>query len=221
VRIFNDKEVDELILLDILATPDSRKIAFDYLRQVVSECFMPICYGGGVNSLVDMHTLFNIGIEKISINSHAVENPSFVRSAADEYGSQSIVVSMDVKKNILGKYEIYTCGGRKNTKLSPVEFARQMEDMGAGELLINSIDRDGMMQGYDIQLIRSVIETVRIPVIASGGAGKPRDLVDALTDGGAAAAAAGSLFVYQGKHRAVLISYPTPREVGQLSEECA
>jgi imidazole glycerol-phosphate synthase subunit HisF len=213
VRIFNDKEVDELILLDILATPENRKPQFDYLHQVVSECFMPVCYGGGVNNLEDMRTLFKLGIEKISLNSYAVENRSFICAAANEFGSQSIVVSIDVKKDLFGKYEVYTMGGRKRTHLSPVDFACQMEQMGAGEIMINSIDRDGTMQGYDLELVQTITDAVHVPVIACGGAGKIEDLADVILNGDAAAAAAGSLFVFQGKHRAVLISYPTSQNV--------
>ncbi len=150
VRIFNDKEVDELILLDITVTKERRDISFEFLKQVVSECFMPICYGGGVKSIEDMHTLFTIGTEKIAINSHAVEHPELIREAADQFGSQSIVISIDVKKNLLGRHEVFTRSGTHNTHLNPVEYARKMETLGAGEILINSIDRDGMMQGYDL-----------------------------------------------------------------------
>jgi imidazole glycerol-phosphate synthase subunit HisF len=216
VRIFNDKEVDELILLDILATSENRKPQFDYLHQVVSECFMPVCYGGGVNSLEDMRHLFKLGIEKISINSYAVENSAFIRNAANEFGSQSIVVSIDVKKDLFGKYEVYTMGGRQRTHLSPVDFASQVEEMGAGEIMINSIDRDGAMQGYDYELVHTVTEAVHLPVIACGGASSIEDLVGVIINGGAAAAAAGSLFVFQGKHRAVLISYPTSKNIDEF-----
>jgi imidazole glycerol-phosphate synthase subunit HisF len=215
VRIFNDKEVDELILVDILATPENRRPQFEYLRQVVSECFMPVCYGGGVNNLEDMRLIYQIGIEKISINSYAIENNDFIRTAANEFGNQSIVVSIDVKKDLFGNYKVYANGGREKTNLSPVDYAIRMEEMGAGEILINSIDRDGTMQGFDIDLIRHVTEAVHVPVIASGGAGKIEDLATVILYGGAAAASAGSLFVFQGRHRAVLISYPTSNEIAQ------
>jgi imidazole glycerol-phosphate synthase subunit HisF len=213
VRIFNDKEVDELILLDIQSTPENRTPQFEYIHQVVSECFMPVCYGGGVNNIDEMETLFRLGIEKISLNTAAVENQELVKTAVCEFGRQAIVISIDVKKNLLGKYEVFTCGGRKNARLNPVDFARQVEDLGAGEILINSIDRDGTMQGYDIDLIHNITAVVNVPVIACGGAGKVQDLADVITKGGATAAAAGSLFVFQGKHRAVLISYPSSLEI--------
>jgi imidazole glycerol-phosphate synthase subunit HisF len=219
VRIFNEKEVDELVLLDIKATVERRKPSFDLLEKIASECFMPLCYGGGIVSLEDMRVLFNLGIEKVSINSYAVENPWFIERAADLFGTQSIIVSIDVKKNWLGKYEIFTRGGRKAAGLDPVKFAVEMAHRGAGELFLNSINQDGTRLGYDIELIKSVTRAVEIPVVACGGAGKFQDLIDAVKKGGASAAASGSLFVFQGPHRAVLISYPTPHELRNLSQQ--
>jgi cyclase len=209
VKIFNDKEVDELVFLDINATIEGRRPPFDTLAEIASECFMPLGYGGGVSALEDIKTILGVGIEKVSINSHAVENPSFVRQAADQVGSQSVVVSIDVKKTLLGRYQVVTQGGRRTTSLDPVRFAVQMAEMGAGEILLTSVDRDGTMQGYDLDLIRKVAHAVDIPVVACGGAAKLDDLAAAVRDGGASAAAAGSMFVFQGKHRAVLISYPS------------
>jgi len=208
VKIFNDKEVDELIFLDITATVEGRRPPFDILAEIASECFMPLGYGGGVRTLEDIRTILGVGIEKVSINSQAVEVPAFVRQAADQVGSQSVVVSIDVKKTVLGRYQVVTQGGRRATSLDPVRFAVQMAEMGAGEILLNSIDRDGTMQGYDLGLIQKVAHSVDIPVVACGGAAKIDDLAAAVQDGGASAAAAGSMFVFQGKHRAVLISYP-------------
>jgi len=213
VKIFNDKEVDELLFLDIAATIENRKPPYKLLEEIAGECFMPLGYGGGIRDLEDIRTILNLGVEKISINSYAVENPFFIRAAADYAGSQSVIVSMDVKKDLRGRYEILTRGGRKATGLNPVKFAVEMEKQGAGELLLNSIDRDGMMQGYDIELIKLVTGAVGIPVVACGGAGKAEDLADAVKRGGASAAAAGSLFVFQGARRAVLISYPTSEEL--------
>jgi cyclase len=174
---------------------------------------MPLGYGGGIRDLEDIKQILSLGVEKVSINSYAVENPSFIKVAADLVGSQSIIVSIDVKQDLWGKYKVFIHSGRKNTGLDPVRFAVDMEAMGAGELFLNSIDRDGMMQGYDIELIRSVSGAVRIPVVACGGAGSVDDLADAVMKGGASAAAAGSLFVFQGRHHAVLISYPTSSEL--------
>jgi cyclase len=213
VRIFNDKEVDELIFLDITATVERKKPPFKLLSEIASECFMPLGYGGGINNLEDIRTILSLGVEKIAINSAAVETPSFVSAAADRVGSQSIVVSIDVKKNFFGSYKVFTHSGTKKTGLNPVEFAVQMEQMGAGELLINSIDRDGTMQGYNLDLVKQISQAVSIPVVACGGAGTVDDLAGAVKQGGASAAAAGSMFVFQGPHRAVLISYPAGNEL--------
>lgn len=216
VRIFNDKEVDELIFLDITATPEGRGPSFDLLNNITSECFMPLGYGGGIRSMDDVRKLLSIGIEKVILNTSAVENPSLVRSAADYAGSSSVVISMDVKKNLLGKYEVQIRSGKKGTGLDPVRHAVEMEKMGAGEIFVNSIDRDGVMQGYDIELVRRVSDAVTVPVVACGGAGKLQDLADVIKLGGASAAAAGSLFVFQGPLRGVLISYPSPADLKRI-----
>jgi imidazole glycerol-phosphate synthase subunit HisF len=213
IRIFNEKEVDELIFLDTTATLESRRPPFKLIATIASECFMPVCYGGGVRRLEDFKELFKVGIEKVAVNSYAVQDPAFVKSAADRFGSQSVVVSIDVKKNLFGKYRVFTHGGRKHTGRDPVTMAVEMEKMGAGELLLNSINRDGTMQGYDIDLVEQVSEAVGIPVIACGGAGKFEDFTAAVTEGGASAVAAGSIFVFQGRHRAVLITYPSRGEL--------
>lgn len=209
VRIFNEKEVDELVFLDISATIENKKPNFKLIADIASESFMPFGYGGGIRDLNDMKELFNLGVEKVIVNSYAIENPEFIKKASDLFGSQSVVVSIDVKKTLLGKYEIYTLSGKKNTKIDPIAFAKQVESVGAGEVFLNSIERDGTMQGYDIDLIRKVSEAINIPVIACGGAGKLEDFTDAVKKGGASAVAAGSMFVFHGKHRAVLINYPS------------
>ena len=216
VRIFNDKEVDELILLDITATNQNRPPAFDRLGNITSECFMPLGYGGGIRSMDDIKKLLSIGIEKVILNTSAVENPMLVRAAADYAGSQAVVISIDVKKNFLGKYDVFIRSGRKGTGLDPVKHAIEMEKQGAGELFVNAIDRDGTMQGYDLDLIRCVSEAVSIPVVACGGAGRLQDLADAIKIGGASAAAAGSLFVFQGPLRGVLISYPSQDDLKRI-----
>lgn len=213
VKIFNDKEVDELVFLDITATAEGRAPAFKYIAEIASECFMPLGYGGGIRTLDDVRTLLSLGVEKVIVNSHAVRNPDFVRAAADFAGSQSVVVSIDVKQGAFGRYSVFTHAGQKSTGLDPVTVAVAMEEAGAGELLLTSVDRDGTMQGYDLELIRRVAGSVGIPVVACGGAGKVEHLVQAVRAGGASAAAAGSLFVFQGPHRAVLISYPSPDEL--------
>ena len=213
VKLFNDKEVNELVLLDITATVENKRPPFDLLSKITSECFMPLCYGGGVRSLDDMRALFNLGIEKVAINSHALENPGFVRSAADLFGTQSVVASIDAKRRLLGGYEVFSHAGHKATGVDPLAFAQEMEKQGAGEILLNSIDRDGTMRGYDLDLIERVTKHCSIPVVACGGAGTVRDLGEAVNRGGASAAAAGSMFVFQGPHRAVLISYPRRQEL--------
>lgn len=221
VKIFNDKEVDELVFLDITATVEGKSPPFELLSKVASEAFMPLGYGGGIRSLADIKTILGLGIEKVIINSYAVENPTFIREAAAFAGSQSVVVSLDVRKTLWGKYEIYTHGGRNSTGLDPVAFAVQMEAAGAGELLLNAIDQDGVMQGYDLALIRHVTDAVSIPVVACGGARTTADLAAAIQQGGASAAAAGSMFVFHGPHRAVLISYPPYAELKTLFEHSA
>jgi cyclase len=218
VKIFNEKEVDELVFLDIAATISDRKPNFKLIAEIASECFMPFGYGGGIRNLRDIRELFNLGVEKVIINSYGAEYPQFIKQASDLYGGQSIVVSIDVKRNPGGKYEVYTRSGTKNTKLDPVQCAVQMQKMGSGELLLNSIDRDGTMAGYDIELLRMVSEVVTIPVVACGGAGKLQDFYEAVNKGGAAAVAAGSLFVLHGKYRAVLISYPSGTELDSIFE---
>ena len=216
VRIFNDKEVDELVLLDITATPEKRGPQFDLLKNIASEAFIPLAYGGGIRSMDDVKRLLSIGIEKLIMNTSAVETPSLVREVADHAGSQAAVVSMDVKKGLLGKYEVFTHCGQKKTGLDPVKHAIEMEKMGAGEILINSIDRDGTMQGYDVDLVRKVADAVSVPVVACGGAGNLSHVSEVIKQGHASAAAAGSIFVFQGPLRGVLISYPTPKELKEF-----
>lgn len=208
VRIFNEKEVDELILLDILSTVNHEPIQFELIHDIVSEAFMPVAYGGGIKTMDDAQRLIGLGIEKIVLNTNAVENPGFVEKAARVIGSQSVVVCIDAKKNIFGRYDVYTHGGRKRVKTDPISLARDMERMGAGEIVIQSMERDGMMTGYDLDLVRQVSSAVRVPVIACGGAGNLNHFTEVVNHGGASAVAAGSMFVFQGKHRAVLISYP-------------
>lgn len=213
VKIFNEKEVDELIFLDIYATVENRTPNFDFIHDIATECFIPFGYGGGIRNIDEAGNLFNLGVEKIILNTYAVENPSFIKELSKTFGSQSIVISIDVKKRLLGNYEIFTHSGKNRIKLDPVHFAIQMEEMGAGEIFLNSIDKDGTMQGYDIQLIKKVSQSVNIPVIACGGAGKIDDFASAVKEGSASAVAAGSMFVFHGKLRAVLINYPEINEL--------
>jgi cyclase len=216
VRIFNEKEVDELIFLDIDATIEKRAPPFSIIKKIAEECFMPFSYGGGIATLQHIEEIIKSGAEKIIINSQAIIRKNFVHEAAVRFGSSTIVVSMDVKKKLIGGNTVHIHGGRQNTGINPVDFAREIEDEGAGEIFVNSIDRDGTMEGYDIELIKSVSEAVTIPVIACGGAGNLNDLKEVVRNGGASAAAAGSLFVFHGKRRAVLITYPSYNEISEL-----
>jgi cyclase len=215
VKIFNEKEVDELIFLDITASIEKKKPNLKLLNEIATECFMPLCYGGGIKSIEDIKSIINSGVEKVALNSIAVESPDFVKKAADIYGSSTIVVSIDIKKNFWGKKNIYTYSGTKNTGIDPVKFAVEMQKNGAGELLINSIDNDGMMNGYHYELINQISKEVDIPVIACGGAGNLQHLKQAY-EAGASALAAGSMFVFHGLHRAVLINYPSQKELQEI-----
>jgi cyclase len=223
VRIFNEKEVDELIFLDITTSRKknpqpikNNQYILDILSKISDECFMPLTFGGGIRDIEDIRKLLKTGVEKVSINTYGIENPSFIKEASSTFGSQSIIVSIDVKKHRDSSYEVFTHGGTKSTGLDPVSLAIEMESMGAGEILINSIDRDGTMKGYDIELIKNVSNKVNIPVIASGGAGKLEDFSDAINEGNASAAAAGAFFVFIGRKRAVLINYPNKKEIENI-----
>lgn len=216
VKIFNEKGVDELIFLDITATVQNRLPRFDIVEKIASECFMPVCYGGGIRSTEVIRKLFGIGIEKVSIGSYAIENPYFIKEASGEFGSQSIVVCIDTKRNSHGQHEVVAHNAKRSTGMDPLAFVINMEEMGAGELLINSVDRDGMMNGYDIDLISKITEKVNIPVIACGGAGNLDDIRDIILKGRASSAAAGSLFVFYGNLRAVLINYPEQKELERV-----
>ena len=212
VRIFNQKEVDELILLDIHATTQSRGVDFETLEKVVSECFMPICYGGGVRTLEDMRRLYALGIEKVSLGAAAFEVPDLVRQASSEFGAQAVVVTLDVKKSLLGKVSVRTRNGTQDTKMSPPDAARRLADQGAGEILLYSIDRDGTWSGFDLKLIESVAHCVTVPVVATGGAGSLQDIQAAVKQAGASAVAIGSMAVFQGKDLGVLIKFPSRKE---------
>ncbi|MFX1261507.1 MAG: AglZ/HisF2 family acetamidino modification protein [Promethearchaeota archaeon] len=214
VRIFNDKEVDELVFLDISATLEKRSPKYEMIRDIATECFMPFGYGGGIHDIETAARILKLGSEKVIFNSAATDL-GFLREAADVFGSQSVVVSIDVSRVRRGKYQVFTHSGTVNTKMNPVEFATSVEAAGAGEIFLNSIDRDGTMEGYDIELLKSVTSAVNIPVVACGGAWKLEHLREAILKGGASAVSAGSMFVFHGPHRAVLINYPTQEELKQ------
>ena len=215
VRIFNEKEVDEILVLDIGATPTGATPPYAAIEELASECFMPLGYGGGITSLEQIRTIFRLGVEKVVLNSALFTHPGLLAEAAATFGSQSIVAAIDVKRGLLGGYGVRTHGGRVAHKLDPVAHARALEAAGAGEILLTAIDRDGTRQGYDLALTRAVAAAVSIPVVACGGAGELADFGRAL-EAGAAAVAAGSFFVLHGKHRAVLVTYPAPGELDAL-----
>lgn len=219
VKLFNDMGADELAFLDIMANGEKRSISLDFVRRVGDEANMPFSVGGGIRSINEIQQILSAGAEKVILNTIASENPDFIKEASEEFGSSTIVVSIDVKKSLFGKELTYIYSGKKATKYDPVTFAKLAEEKGAGEIIINSIEKDGMMNGYDISLIRRVSEAVRIPVVALGGAGNINDLPKAILDGYASAVAAGSLFVFHGARRAVLINYPTQEELIQLFHE--
>lgn len=215
VRIFNDKEVDELVFLDIDATPSGNGPNFELLADIASETFMPLAYGGGVASLAQVKRLLALGIEKVIIGAAAENSPGFVSEIAGVVGSSSVVVSVDVRRNRRMQCGVFVNRGRQDCKQDPVSRARELERRGAGEILLNSIDRDGTQLGYDLDLIRQVSDAVSIPVVAVGGAGSLQHFRDAANQG-ASAVAAGSLFVFHGKHKAVLITYPDRKELEEL-----
>lgn len=192
-KIYDAQKADELIFLDIDATSEKRAAAYEVIRNAANECFMPMTIGGGIGNIETIHRMLEIGADKVAINAAAAENPLFIREAAAKFGSQCIVVSIDVKKNN-GIYEVFTHNGKKPTGKDPVEWAREVERLGAGEILLTSIDNEGTMKGYDLGLIKSVADAVGIPVIANGGAGNLQDFHDAIMIGKASAVAAGSLF---------------------------
>lgn len=212
VRIFNDLKADELIFLDIEASKNNRLISLDFVKNVGEEARMPFAVGGGIRSIDHIRSIIAAGAEKVVINTCAGQNPDFIKEASETFGSTTIVVCIDVKKKFFKGQQTWILGGGRSTGFTPTAFAGLMEKNGAGEIIIQSIDRDGMMQGYDVDLIRSVSTAVGIPVVALGGAGKSEDLKEAYQSGHANGLAAGSLFVYQGKRRGVLINYPDKKE---------
>jgi cyclase len=216
VKIFNDKEVDELIFLDITATAQGRKPNIKYITEIATEAFMPLCYGGGLNNIDDIRAVIKAGIEKVSINSALEKDPDLITRTADLLGSSSTVASIDVKKDFWGKYRVAVRNASKKLSIPVLEFAQMLEAKGAGEIVLNSVDRDGVMEGFNLPLIEEISSQVGIPVIACGGAGNVTHLRQAI-QAGASAVAAGSMFVFQGKHRAVLISYPSQEELMKLN----
>lgn len=208
VRIFNEKEVDEIMILDIDATVQGREPDYKMIENLAAECRMPLCYGGGVKTVYQAQRIFSLGVEKVAISSASVMNPGLIAEIGRRVGSQSIVVVLDVKKNKSGKYEIWTHNGKNNTGKDAIEYAKELENIGAGEIVVNSIDNDGQMKGYDMDLVENVRTSVHLPLTILGGAGKLEDIGSLISKYGIIGASAGSLFVFKGVFRAVLINYP-------------
>lgn len=216
VRIFNELEVDELVFLDITATLEKRSPNLKVLADIANECFMPLGYGGGIRKFEDAKAIFKLGFEKIVLNSYAVEAPTFISRLAEHFGSQSVIVSIDVKKGLLGANQVKTHAGGKNAKIGVVEWAQEVERLGAGEILLTSIDREGTWEGFDIELVKSVTDAVGIPVIANGGAGSLEHIGQVVKEASASAVALGSMVVFQKKGAGVLVNFPNAGELNRV-----
>ncbi len=215
VRIFNEKEVDELVFLDITATPEGRGPDFELLADIAGEAFMPMAYGGGITTLEQVQRIFALGFEKAVIDTAVYTAPQLIREAVAIYGSQSIVGCVDVRRTLLGRYELSSHAGKTKQPIGLKEHVVELERLGVGEIIVNAVDRDGTQSGYDLKLIREVSSAVSVPVVACGGASGIDDFAAAVHEGGASAVAAGSLFVFVGPHRAVLINYPPRAELAK------
>lgn len=208
VRIFNEKNVDELMVLDIDATVKGLEPDFKLIEKLSQECRMPVCYGGGIQTADQALKILSLGVEKVSISSAAIQNPDVIKNIADKVGSQSVVVTLDVKRKHFNRYVVHTHNGNVSTRRNPAELALEIQRLGAGEIVINSIDNDGMMTGYDLKLVSQVKKNLDIPITVAGGCGSIDHLIALHKQEGIIGAAAGSFFVFKGKYKAVLISYP-------------
>jgi cyclase len=213
VRIFNELEVDELCFLDIRATIEGRSPNISILQQISNECFMPLSYGGGVKDFQTARQIMSIGFEKIVVNSEAYKNKLLITQLMDHFGAQAVIGSIDVKKNLWGKYVVYVKDGSEKINVGPVEWAQEMQLLGAGEILLTSMDRDGTWSGFDVELTRKVTEAVSIPVIANGGAGNTSHISEVVKNGHASAVSLGSMVVYQKKEMGVLVNFPDKVEL--------
>lgn len=222
VKIFNEKEVDELMVIDIDATVDGREPDYDMIEKLASECRMPFCYGGGISSAAQASKIISRGVEKVALSSAAILNPGLVREIADEIGSQSVVVVLDVKKKMFSaRHELFIHNGKKSTGIDAVEFAQRLEQLGVGEIVINSIDQDGVMKGYDMAIADKIRSAVTVPLTLIGGAGSMDDIGALIARFGIIGAGAGSLFVFKGTYKAVLINYPSFGEREGLIQRAA
>lgn len=212
VKIFNEKEVDELAIFDIDATVLGNEPNYILIEKLANQCRMPLCYAGGVKTVKQAQRIFSLGVEKIALSSSIIQNPNLITEISEKVGSQSVVVVLDVKKKLLGGYEIYTHNGKKSTGIDPLKFVEKIEKLGAGEIVINSIDNDGSMKGFDLKLIDLIRNKISLPLTVLGGAGSMNDFGEVISKHGIIGVAAGSHFVFKGKYRAVLINYPTASE---------
>jgi imidazole glycerol-phosphate synthase subunit HisF len=219
VRIFNELMADELIILDIDASKKKQVISLQIVKEIAEEAMMPFSVGGGINDTKQIRNILAAGVEKVIIGSHAIVDPSFIKRAADEFGSSAITVCIDCKKNFWGQEKVWSMNGTKESRFNPTDFAQLLEENGAGELIVQSIGNDGMMTGYNLNSIKNIAEKVSIPVVALGGAGCLLDLQKARIEGNATGLAAGSIFVYYDKSKAVLINYPNKNEIKFFSED--
>jgi cyclase len=216
VRIFNEKQVDELAFFDIDATVLGKEPDYVLIEKLANQSRMPLCYGGGVQTVEQAQKIFSLGIEKIALSSAVIKNPQLVTQIADRVGSQSVIVVLDIKKKLLGGYEVFTHNGKRSTGINPIKFAIELEQLGAGEIILNSIDQDGVMKGFDMILIDKIAENISIPLTVLGGAGSLEDIEKVIDKHGVIGVAAGSLFVFKGPYKAVLINYPTQSEKNKV-----
>lgn len=218
INIFNDKEVDELIFLDIDATKENLPINFNFIENIASECFMPFAYGGGIKHIEEIERLFYLGVEKVIINS-SLKNKDLIKDAVRKFGSQSIVASVDVKRNNNGEYRVYSYKDNQIFNINIQKYIKEIEEMKVGEIFINDVDNDGMMKGYDIELFEKISSNTKTPIIACGGAGNFNDLKKIIDNSEVSAIGAGSIFVFYGVHNAVLITYPKYEELELLEKQ--
>lgn len=216
VKIFNEKEADELMVLDIDVTRENREPDYKMIENLARECRMPLCYGGGIKTAEQAQRIFNLGVEKIAISSIAIENQKVIKEIASQVGNQSVVVVLDVKKKLFGGYDVYTHNGKNKSKVDLIKFIEEIQKLGIGEIVLNSIDHDGEMKGYDFHLIEMLRPLIHVPLTVLGGAGSLEDVGELIKKYGIIGASAGSLFVFKGKYRAVLISYPNEDEKNTL-----
>lgn len=219
IKIFNDKGVDELIFLDIDASKEKRGPDFKILKDIATECFMPVSYGGGITTIDEIKKIFQIGIEKVILNTILIHNMSLLKEASRTFGAQSIVASVDIKRNFFGKYKVYNSSKQKITNLEIKNYLKNLEENGVGEIYISDVEKDGTLEGYNIELFKELIKDIKVPIIVNGGAKDINDFSKAIKEAKVSAVSAGSMFVFKGPHKAVLITYPEYTELEKIIGE--